>query len=44
MPVDLLRRFTILKLDVEETSKFLKTALRFTDGYTPEVHFPLVSL
>ena len=40
MPVDLLRYFTILTKDVEETSKFLKTAFGFTDGYTPGVDFP----
>ena len=44
MPVDLLRHFTILTKGVEETSKFLKTALGFTDGYTPEVDFPLALL
>ena len=44
MPVDLLHHFTILTKDVEETSEFLKTALGFTDGYTPEVDFPLAWL
>ena len=44
MPVDLLRHFTILTKNVEETSKFLKTALGVTDGYKPEVAFPLVWL
>ena len=40
MPVDLLRHFTILTKDVEETSKLLKTALGSTDGYTPGMDFP----
>ena len=44
MSVDLLHHFMILTKDVEETSEFLKTALGFTDGYTPEVDFPLAWL
>ena len=44
MPVELLRHFTVFTKDVEETSKFLKTALGFTDGYTSGVDFPLAWL
>ena len=44
MPVELLRHVTIFTKDVEETSKFLKTALGFTDGYTSGVDFPLAWL
>ena len=40
MPVELLRHVTVFTKNVEETSKFLKTALGFTDGYTPGVGFP----
>ena len=41
MPVHLLHHFTTLTKDVAETSRFPKTALGFTDGYTPEVDVPL---
>ena len=44
MPVELLRHVTVFTKDVEETSKFLKTALGFTDGYTSGVDFPLAWL
>ena len=44
MPVELLRHVTIFTKDVEETSKFLKTTLGFTDGYTSGVDFPLAWL
>ena len=44
MPVDLLHHYTILTKDAEETPKFLKTKLGFTDGDAPEVDFPLAWL
>ena len=44
MSVDLLYHLMILTKDVEETSEFLEIALGFTDGYTPEVDFPLAWL
>jgi len=44
MPVNQLHHFTLLTNDVEKTSDFLKTSLGFTDGFTPDVDFPLTWL
>ena len=41
MPVNQLHHFTLLTDDVEKSSSFLKAALGFTDGFTPDVDFPL---
>ena len=41
MPVNQLHHFTLLTDDVEKSSNFLKAALGFTDGFTPDVDFPL---
>ncbi len=41
MPVNQLHHFTLLTDDVEKSSNFFKASLGFTDGFTPDVNFPL---